>query len=195
MATLTLSTKLEAVNTIIGAVGESPVNSLGTGTSRPQQVVIAETLLDDALRDIQSEGWHFNTQKKYTINRDVNNKAVLPANTMRVDAHPGYHTDLDIVQRGSTLYDVKNHTDEFTKDLTVDIVFLLQYTEMPEQFRRWATIRAARQMAARFIGSGEMELFTLRDEQDARAKARRSDSDNADHTIFGNYDIAQIIDR
>lgn len=195
MATLTLSTKLEAVNTIIGVVGESPVNSLGTGSSRPQQVVIAEQLIDNVMRNIQSEGWHFNTEKKYTISLDVNNKAVLPVNTMRVDAHPGKHTDLDLVQRGTTLYDRKNHTDVFTTDLTVDIIFLLDFTEMPEQFRQWVTIRAARQMAARFIGSGEMEMFTLRDEQMARAAARRSDKENADHTIFDHYDVYQTIDR
>jgi len=41
-------------------------------------------------------------------------------------------------------------------------------------------------MAARFVGSGEIEVFTLRDEMEARAMARRSNAKNADHTIFDN---------
>jgi len=194
---LTLSTKLEAVNTIIGVIGESPVNSLGTGSSRPQIVVVAEQLLDQALKDIQAEGWHFNTEKTYTLLTNTDNKAVLPSNTARVDASVGYHTDLDLVQRGTTLYDRKNHTDTFTEDtLTVDIVFLLEFDDMPEQFRTWATIRAARQMSARYIGSREMEAYTHLDEMKARSDARRADKKTRNPNILSdNYSVFQTIDR
>ena len=75
----------------------------------------------------------------------------------------------------------------FTEDLKVSITFLLDFTELPEQFRNYITIRAARRFGVRFLGSREIEAFTLRDEIEAKAKAIDSDSENADRTIFDNY--------
>jgi hypothetical protein len=183
---LTLSTKLEAVNEILGAIGEAPVNTLNAGSGKPIQAVQAETLLDNTSREIQAKGWHFNSEKKYPLTRANDNTITVPSNTLQVDTEVGKYIDIDIVQRGTSLYDKKNHRSTFTQDLEVDIVFLLDFTELPEQFRQWITIRAARKMAARFVGSGEIEVFTLRDEMEAKAMARRSNAKNADHTIFDN---------
>ena len=50
---MALTTKLNAVNTMISVIGETPVNTLG-GTSVPVTVVQAETVLDETNRAIQS---------------------------------------------------------------------------------------------------------------------------------------------
>jgi hypothetical protein len=191
----TLTSKLEAINTMLGVIGETPVNSIGTGSSRPVSVVQAESLLDETSREVQSDGWHYNTQHDYPLQKDTSNKVVLPTNTLRVDTEVGKYSDIDIVQRGTTLYDRKNHTDVFTEDLKVSITFLLDFTELPEQFRNYITIRAARRFGVRFLGSREIEAFTLRDEIEAKAKAIDSDSENADRTIFDNYDVYRTLDR
>jgi hypothetical protein len=192
---LTLTTRLEAVNTIIGVIGEHPVNTLDATGGKPVQVVVAENLLDDTSREVQSEGWAFNTEKDYTLIRDSDNKIILPSNTLRVDTEINKYTDIDIVQRGTKLYDRKNHRETFTKNLDVEITFLLDFTEIPESFRRWITIRAARKMAARYIGSGEMETFTLRDEYEARRLAKSSDSASADRSVFDNLQVFQTLVR
>ena len=191
----TLTSKLEAINTMLGIIGESPVNSIGTGSSRPVSVVSAEALLDETNREVQSDGWHFNTQHKYPLTKDTDNKVVLPTNTLKVDTAVGEYTSVDIVQRGSTVYDRKNHTDVFTIDLKVSITFLLEFTELPEQFRNYITVRAGRRFANRFLGSREIESFTLRDEIEAKAKAIDSDSESADRTIFDHYDVFRTLDR
>ena len=181
--------------TMLGIIGESPVNSIGTGSSRPVSVVSAEALLDETNREVQSDGWHFNTQHKYPLTKDTDNKVVLPTNTLKVDTAVGEYTSVDIVQRGSTVYDRKNHTDVFTIDLKVSITFLLEFTELPEQFRNYITVRAGRRFANRFLGSREIESFTLRDEIEAKAKAIDSDSESADRTIFDHYDVFRTLDR
>jgi hypothetical protein len=56
-------------------------------------------------------------------------------------------------------------------------------------------VRASRKFANRFLGSQEIEAFTLRDEIEAKARAIESDSENADRTIFDNYDVLRVIDR
>lgn len=192
---LTFTTKLEAVNTILGVIGESPVNTLSAGSGKPIQAVLAETLLNDANREIQSQGWHFNHHKEYTLTRGNDDTITLPSNTLQVDTEKNKYTDIDIVQRGTSLYDIKNNRTTFTKDLVVQITFLLDFTEIPEQFRRWITISAARKMAARYMGSGEMEVFSLRDEIEARRVARRSDTNNRDLSLFDNVNTARPLYR
>jgi len=191
---MALTTKLEAVNTMIGVIGESPVNTI-SGSSLPVSVVTALNVLDEVSREVQSEGWHYNTEYEYPLVRNASNKFSLPANVLKIDTPVDKYLDIDIVQRGTTLYDRKNHTDVFSEDLDVTITFELNFEELPQQFRSYITIRAARKFANRFLGSQEIESFTLRDEINAKATAVDSDSDNADRTIFDNYDVQRVLDR
>jgi len=191
---MALTSKLEAVNTMIGVIGESPINSI-SGSSLPVSVVTALNVLDEVSKEVQSEGWHYNTEHEYPLVRDTSNKFNLPSNTLKIDVPIDKYTDIDLVQRGSTLYDRKNHTDVFSEDLDVSITFELTFEELPQQFRNYITIRAARKFANRFLGSPEIESFTLRDEINAKATAIDSDSENADRNIFDNYDVLRVIDR
>jgi hypothetical protein len=191
---MALTTKLEAVNTIISVIGEAPVNALG-GTAVPVSVVQAEAVLDETNRAVQAEGWHFNTEHEYPLTPNASDKIILPINTLKVDLDPNLYTDSDPVQRGLTLYDRKNHTDIWTKEVKVSITFVLDFTEIPEQFRHYITVKAARVFANRFLGSREIEGFALRDEIEAKARAIDSDSENADRTIFDHYSVLRVIDR
>ena len=191
---MALTSKLEAVNTMIGVIGESPINSI-SGSSLPVSVVTALNVLDEVSREVQSEGWHYNTEHIYPLVRNTSNKFSLPSNTLKIDVPIDKYNDIDIVQRGSTLYDRKNHTDVFSADLDVSITFELIFEELPQQFRNYITIRAARKFANRFLGSPEIESFTLRDEINAKATAIDSDSENADRNIFDNYDVLRVVDR
>ena len=192
---MALTTKLEAVNTMIAVIGEAPVNTLG-GTAVPITVVQAENVLDETSRAIQSEGWHFNTEHEYPFTPDAtNSKITLPSNVLTIDLDPQIYTDVDPVQRGNILYDRKNHTDIWTKEVKASVTFQLEFTEIPEQFRNYITIKAARIFSNRFLGSREIEGFALRDEVEAKARAIDSDSENADRTIFDNYSVMRVLDR
>ncbi len=192
---MALTTKLEAVNTMIAVIGEAPVNTLG-GTAVPITVVQAENVLDETSRAIQSEGWHFNTEHEYPFTPDAtNSKITLPSNVLTIDLDPQIYTDVDPVQRGNILYDRKKHTDVWTKEVKASVTFQLDFTEIPEQFRNYITIKAARIFSNRFLGSREIEGFALRDEVEAKARAIDSDSENADRTIFDNYSVMRVLDR
>ena len=192
---MALTTKLEAVNTIIAVIGEAPVNTLG-GTAVPITVVQAENVLDETSRAVQSEGWHFNTEHEYPFTPDAtNSKITLPSNVLTIDLDPQIYTDVDPVQRGNILYDRKKHTDVWTKEVKASVTFQLDFTEIPEQFRNYITIKAARIFSNRFLGSREIEGFALRDEVEAKARAIDSDSENADRTIFDNYSVMRVLDR
>ena len=54
-------TKLEAVNIVLDAIGESPVSSLTSGLPDAEA---AEAKLDEVRTEILSRGWHQNMEKR-----------------------------------------------------------------------------------------------------------------------------------
>ena len=192
---MALTTKLEAVNTMISVIGEAPINTL-TGVSLPISAIQAQAALEETSRAIQSEGWHCNTEHEYELTPDaVTKKITLPQNTLRFDLDPLLYTSVDPVQRGLKLYDRKNHTEQWDSSVKGTITFELEFEDLPEQIRHYVAVKAARVFANRFIGTREIEGFTLRDEVEAKARAIDSDSENADRTIFDDYSVLRVLDR
>ena len=187
----TLTTKLDAVNTMLGYVTEAPVNSIANTTALPPSAALAKGVIDEVSREVQQDGWHFNTAQDYTLEANASNKFVLPDNVLQVDT---VDTTYDVVQRGTALFDRKNYTDTFTVDeLKVNITFLLEYEELPEQARRYIALKASRMFANRLVGSREIEALIYRDEIRAKAAMEEAEGNNSDRTIFDNYDTATRI--
>ena len=69
----------------------------------------------------------------------------------------------------------------------------LEWDSLPEQARRYITLKATRSLQSRLVGSRELEALILRDEFTAKANLERSEAANSDRTIFDNYDAASRI--
>jgi hypothetical protein len=187
----TLTSKLDAVNIMLGYITEAPVNSIASTVALPPSAALAKGVLDEVSREVQQEGWHFNTAQDYTLEANASGKFVLPDNVVQVDT---VDTSYDVVQRGTALFDRKNYTDIFTEDeLKVNITFLLEYEELPEQARRYIALKASRMFANRLVGSREIEALIYRDEIRAKAAMEEAEGNNSDRTIFDNYDTATRI--
>ena len=182
----TYTTQLEAVNSMLGHIGESPVNSISDTAAVPVSVSVAIAALNEVSKDVQSEGWHFNTETgvKYS---PTGGSITVPADIIQFDP---IDTSLDIVQRGATLFDRKNNTTTFTSDLTVNQMRLLDWDSLPEVARRYITLKASRVFQGRIIGSRELEALIARDEYVARANLLEADGSTSDRTIFDNYDTS-----
>ena len=185
----TLTTKLEAVNSMLGHIGESPVNSISDTNALPVSAATAISVLDEISREVQTEGWHFNTEIDVIL--PVNGNAIsVPDDVIQIDAKD---KSIDIVQRGSTLFDRKSNSSTFSNDLKVNLVRLLDFTSLPETARRYITLRASRVFQGRMVGSRELEALIARDEFVARSRLEESDYGSADRTIFDNFDAASRI--
>ena len=82
MTIQTRTTELEAVNTILSTIGEAPLNTL-TG-SLPVDGTMAQNILDEINREVQSIGWHWNTHYKVDLNRDTDNKIPVGTDVLRI---------------------------------------------------------------------------------------------------------------
>lgn len=72
---LFVSTELDAINLILSSIGEAPVNSLTESESI--DVDNARSLLDTVSRNIQRQGWQFNTLTNVTVMPDTNSKGCV----------------------------------------------------------------------------------------------------------------------
>jgi hypothetical protein len=175
---------------MLGHIGESPVDSIATPSALPISASTALTILDEVSREVQSDGWHFNTEYDVTLSPNVSNNIVLDSDIIEADVDD--HSS-DIVCRGLTLFNRKDNTSTFTSDIKVTLTRLLAWDSLPEPARRYITLRAARILQGRIVGSRELEALIARDEYTAKARLEEFDSKNSDRTIFDNFDTGARI--
>ena len=196
MTTQTRTSELEAVNTILSTIGEAPLNTLSG--SLPVDGTIAKNVLSEVSREVQSQGWHFNTHYKVTLSRDTNNKIPLATNIVRVEVDPRRYSKVsyDIVQRNNELYNLAKNEDTFDtnfKDATV--VYLLPFDEIPEQAKRYIRIRSARIFHDRTLGANTIHKFSQEDEAKALSILKQAESHTGDYSIFDSPEQAYTILR
>ena len=193
---MNLSTKLDAVNVMLSIIGEAAVNSLSSGLLDAE---MAETILDNITRSVQSTGWSFNEEIGYTLSPDSKGHLNLPANCVRVDlsqTESKYrNSTFDYVQRGSKLYDKINHTYVIPDPVVVDMIVLLDFEELPEAARRFITIRASRSFQERVVGSDTLSSLTADDENTAWLDLLHAESDVNDHNIFDDSSVSRVVNR
>jgi hypothetical protein len=186
-----LLTELEAVNVMLSVIGEAPVNTLeGAATV---DVIQAKAVLQQVSREVQSVGWHFNTEKDYPLLPDVNGNIILAANMVFVDAdtEPG----VDVAQRGNKLYDRKGHTFKFQNAIKAEVIYLLAFEDLPQVARQFVVIRAARIFQDRMVGSETLHGYTEADEKKAWADLKELEGDTGDYTIFDHWDVSRTLWR
>lgn len=185
-------TELEAVNEILGSIGDSPVNSLSvTGLVNAS---LARQALHSMSRHVQSTGWEFNSDKEIQLERDNSGYINLGSNVLRVRAsyRDAYRS---VTQRGLKLYDKTNRTFVFEDDIYVDRVLFLEWDALPSAARDYITIAAARKFQRGFIGSMELNEITQEDEIKALAALKDAEGENLQATFLEIGPFNAIISR
>ena len=191
MASTTIDneTELSAVNAILGAIGQSPVTSIDK--TNPE-IGFIYNILRDSNVDLQSEGWHFNTERhvKYTP-QDVGGvkKIAIGNDILKMDVSDGWSKrNYDVVKRNGYLYDKYDHTDdwdELTDGIDLDIVRLISYEDLPEVFKRYIIYKAAVRAATQLVGNPQLAQLLAQQEALSRAAIMEYECNQGNHTMFG----------
>tara|TARA_S200000501_G_scaffold12725_1_gene11257 strand:+ start:802 stop:1440 length:639 start_codon:yes stop_codon:yes gene_type:complete len=183
-----VSTELDAVNSILMSVGESPVNTL---TVQSPEVAIAQKTLQQVCREIQAEGWSYNTENDYPIDLDTNNQCIIPNNILQLDLNIFQHgKDYDVVRRSDNgvmkVYDKKNHSFTFqnVSKLYFDIVWMIDFEDLPQAFKDYISARASRIASNRMVNNPQSSKLLEADEAGLRALAIEYDTKQGDYNIF-----------
>jgi hypothetical protein len=196
MTIQTRTTELEAVNVILSTIGEAPINSL-VG-SLPVDATVAKNILSEISREVQSQGWHFNTHYKETLSRDNTNKIPLASNILRIELDPNRYSKFsyDIVQRNNYLYNLATNSDTFDTNFeNVQAVYLFDFADIPEQAKRYITVRSARVFHDRTLGANTLHKFTQEDEIKSLTVLKQAEASTGDYSIFDTPEQAYTITR
>ena len=150
---LTPSTKLDAVNSLLTAVGEYPVSNIADDIVEAQ---IAIQVIDEVSREVQSRGWSWNTRRKVTLTPDTNNNIAIPSNVTRVDAtdSSGWADRTKrYTIRDNKLYNMIDFTNSFEEPVYADMVYLWDFDDLPEEARRFITLDAQHRYMNRVVGA------------------------------------------
>jgi hypothetical protein len=178
------TTLLEAVNTVLAAIGEAPVQKLENQTLG--EAFVAQQAILEVHKEGQTRGWGWNTDRQYEFLVNEDDELWLPANVVRW-VPDRYMWGNRLQQRGQRIWDGELHTFKLgpaIPSVEADVVWLLSWDECPEQFNRWATTRAGRVMGARVLGNDSLVGFTLKDEQDAMAELQRMETENENYNML-----------
>lgn len=161
-ATLETDDELAAINDMLAAIGESPVSSLEGDANA--DVANCRRILNQVNREIQSRGWTFNIEEGATLTPDAFSKLIeYLSDYLRITTSGG----TNYINRGGYVYDRSTGSDTFDDPITVDLIRLKSFGEMPECFRSYIVAKASRRFNIRFFGAGEVEGSLQEQEKEA----------------------------
>ncbi len=192
--TQTPLTELDAVNVMLMSIGQSPVNTLeSTGI---KDVEIARLILHNTSREVQDEGWEWNTDYAYEITPDGNDRILVPTNCLSID--PTGRGD-DWVQRydstnsAQSLYDLNEQTFKRESILKVDIVWFYAFEYLPQSARNYIAQLAGQKFQAKHVSSELLFKFEENDVQRARAILERNSHRVRDRNLLQGTDFTNQI--
>ena len=181
--------ELKAVNGILASVGQAPVTTLEQ--TNPDVAICYQTLLDVS-RQVQAEGWTFNTEYDFPLNINTDNTVAIPDNTLQISLainHPEYG-DKDAVRRTIDgvpyLYERVAHTYQWSgTSVFVDIVSLIDWPDLPLPFQAYVTGRASTIVSQRIISDPTLYQMLSQQETYLRSQAMEYECNQGKPTFFG----------
>jgi len=178
-------TKLDAVNLMLASIGQSPLNTI-SGTI-PKDAAKAVLSLDNALRELLTSGWSFNSDREYPLSPDGNGRIDIPANAIFVDPTWGENYTMRYDSGGTAGMRLYNNDERdftsFTSDVKCDVIWLFEYEQIPQHARQLVCMKAARKFQAGIVASTILYQFTREMETEAYAGFRRMEKRQKDYNI------------
>lgn len=185
-------TELEAINTLLGVIGEAPIDRLSdTTVNEITDSALARRTLHEVSRDVQAEGWTWNTDYNVELQRDSSNQFPISSDCLQALFSPNRYPDSRYVARGNRVYDRVERRFDFGENVTTlivdQVVTLLPWEQMPHAAQQYVTIRAARIYSDRYVNSNIIYTYTAQDEEYARTMLIRAEEREGRHNmLWGN---------
>lgn len=175
-----LTSQIDAVNVLLGTIGEEPISSLEPPIEAVDAAVALSTINEIDLT-VQAKGWWFNREYALPLTPNSSGNCQLPDQTLYLAKARWANASAvpcKVVERAKMLYDPINHTNVFTAPVVVDLVVRIPWDDMPEVVRRYITIRAAKQFQARQQGSVIVDKVTDEEIQAALGTVEQQEDAN-----------------
>lgn len=190
--------KLQAVNKLLKAIGESTVNSLNSGLPDAAE---AQAVLESTANDILSKGWHENTDRGIKFIRNLNQEILVPPNVLRIDT-AGYDIVIDITVRTDPnddvrkLFDKKKQTFKLSKDLTCDVIYAFDFEDLSHDLQRYIAAVAAREFQRVTVSSLALDKMLEKQESEAWSSFQDAEAEYEDsNTLVDSPHCRDVVGR
>ena len=182
--TIDTDTELSAVNSILGAIGQSPVTTLNYENP---EIGFIYNILTEVNKDVQNEGWVFNTEYYVEKQPEATTKYItIPSNVLRYDLHEdSVDRSKNLVRRNGRLWDTINQTYEFDNSVFLDITWLWTFEDLPSAFKRYIISRASVRAAAQLVSNPNLVQLLQQQEAQTRATCMEYECLQGDHSYMG----------
>jgi len=179
------TTELEAVNRLLGSIGQGPVNTLEF--SGIPDVTSAITALRETLKDVEARGWSWNTDRNYTLRPDAQGYITIPTGALEVDPETktsGYVIRRNLSTGKLSLYDPDEQSFTFEEPVDAYVVWAFPFEDIPQAARTYVTIAAGRRFQTETVSSDVLERFEAEQEDRAFAQLMRIERRVRDANAF-----------
>ena len=177
--------ELPAINQILSSCGQAPVTTLDQ--TNPDVAIAYDTLLQVS-REVQAEGWTFNTEYHYDFTPDADDEIIIPNNVLQLKLTENWaNVDKDGIRRNGKLYDRQDHTYKWTDQSPVecDVVWEFDWVDLPQPIQDFITARSATIVSQRIVGDQAQYQMLQQQEAYARALALEYETQQGQFTFFG----------
>ena len=188
--------ELPAVNEILASVGQAPVTTLDQ--TNPDVAIAYDTLINVS-REVQAEGWTFNTEEYYPMTPDANGEIPIANNILQIDLHDEKDNKYEAIRRDGKLYEKINHTYDWTTltgwdTVRCNIVWLFDWVDLPRPIQDYIVARTATIVSTRIVGDQQQFAILSQKEQWNRAQAMEYECNQGDYTCFGHKRGEKVYD-
>ena len=187
--TIDTDTNLSAVNSILGAIGQSPITT--TLNFENPEIRFIFNILTEVNKDVQNEGWVFNSETQVKKSPDSTTKKIaITDDIIRFDISDGqvFRTQ-DVIRKVSNgqayLWDKVKQSYEFDSDVYMDVVYLYEYENLPQVFKRYIVSRASVRAATQLVNNPQLVQLLQQQEAYNRAGCIEYECSQGDHSYFG----------
>ena len=147
----------------------------------------AVNTLREQSKQVQLEGWTFNTERHYKMNRNkTTNKIAVPPNMLAIDANFDEHqSKYDLVIRNGFVYDKQGHTNIFSDDISADVLWYFDFQFLPPGIQAYITAKAARMCSVKMVGDAQLNQLLQEQEATTRAAVIEEECNQGDYSMFG----------
>jgi len=186
-------TELEAVNIALQTIGEMTLDT-ANNISDVYEASTALEILTETRRAVLNEGLNCNTDFDWELTADASGYVAISSNILRIESTD---PNKNYIMKDNKLYDKDEKTFKFTANSIhkVDIIWDLDFDDVPQTIAYYIAIKAARITYQRLIGATDIIRVLMDDEQKAYEKALEHDVDTYNYNIFDSTHASRIITR
>ena len=176
------------VNRILRLIGEPPVDELGDNSLASE----CFRLLNDTDKELQGRGWWFNTETEVEL-PVAGNTIQLGTDVLYVEVE-GVATFIKQVGGVPYLYDIKKKSHTlWSSAVKAKVIYQRAAADLPHKFQEYLNVRVALILTELYPQSGADLQRLPKMEAELEVYFKDRDFDNANYTVFDNYDTASRI--